>query len=96
MKALDGSWDVHRVGGLLPPLVGVRKRIDGTSGETALGRLPGVGFDVVGDELRYRRPFRSIVDRLEREGDGWLGRTYVGGYEVGRFRLERRREPFAS
>ena len=96
MKALDGSWVVRRAGGLMPPLVGVRKRIDGTSGETALGRLPGVGFDVVGTELRYRRPFGAVVDRLEREGDGWLGRTFVRGYEVGRFRLERHRERIAE
>jgi hypothetical protein len=96
VKALDGSWDVRRAGGLLPPLVGVRKRIDGTSGETAIGPLPGVGFDVVGTELRYRRPFRAVVDRLEPAGDGWLGRTYVRGHEVGRFRLERHREPVAE
>jgi hypothetical protein len=96
VKALDGSWVVRRAGGLLPPLVGVRKRIDGTSGETALGRLPGVGFDVVGTELRYRRPFGAVVDRLEREGDGWLGRMYVRGHEVGRFRLERHSEAIAE
>ena len=96
MKTLDGSWDVRRAGGLLPPMVGVRKRIEGTSGETALGPLPGVGFDVVGTELRYRPPFRGVVDRLEREGDGWLGRTYVRGHEVGRFRLARRLPPVAG
>jgi hypothetical protein len=96
VKALDGSWHVRRAGGLMPPLVGVRKRIEGTSGETALGRLPGVGFDVVGTELRYRRPFSAVVDRLEREGDGWLGRTFVRGHEIGRFRLERHREPIAE
>ena len=95
MKALDGTWDVHRVGGLLPPLVGVRKRIEGSSGETTLGPLPGVWFDVVGTELRYRRPFGRIVDRLEPDpgGPGWLGHTVVAGREIGRFRLVRRDAP---
>ena len=92
MKELDGSWDVRRVGGLLPPLLGVHKRIDGSSGETAVGPLPGISFDVVGTELRYRRPFGAIVDRLEPDGSGWLGRTLVGGREVGRFRLVRRED----
>jgi hypothetical protein len=45
--------------------VGVRKRIGGASGETALGPLPGVPFDVVGLSLRYRAPFRGFVDELE-------------------------------
>ena len=94
MKALDGSWDVRRVGGLLPPLLGVHKRIDGSSGETTIGPLPGVSFDVVGTELRYRRPFSAFVDRLEPDpdggGGGWLGHALVGGREIGRFRLVRR------
>ena len=29
MSELDGEWEVERVSGLLPPLVGVRKEIDG-------------------------------------------------------------------
>jgi hypothetical protein len=29
---LDGEWQVIRTGGLLPPLVGVRKRIEGDHG----------------------------------------------------------------
>ena len=32
MGELDGEWEVRRVGGLLPPLYGFRKRIDGGSG----------------------------------------------------------------
>lgn len=90
MKALDGTWEVRRVSGLLPPMVAVNKRIDGSSGETALGPLPGVPFDVVGTELRYRRPFTAIVDRLEPDATGWAGRTLVRGREIGRFRLVRR------
>jgi hypothetical protein len=91
VTALDGHWDVRRVSGLLPPMVGVHKRIEGSSGETAIGPLPALSFDVVGTELRYRRPFSAFVDRLEPEpqGTGWLGRTLVAGREVGRFRLVR-------
>jgi hypothetical protein len=89
VTTLDGTWDVRRVSGLLPPLWGVRKRIHGTSGETVVGPLPGVSFDVVANELRYRGPLRSVVDVLEPDGESWHGRTIVGGHEVGRFRLER-------
>src|ERR1043166_831679 len=53
---LDGEWNVERRGGLLPPLVGVRKRIHGNRGETTYGRLPGMPFDIVGLSLRYRAP----------------------------------------
>ena len=40
MGQLDGTWDVQRVSGALPPMVGVRKQIDGEGGHTVLGRLP--------------------------------------------------------
>jgi hypothetical protein len=89
---LDGVWDVKRVGGLLPPLVGVRKRISGTRGETRLGPLPGVPFDVVGLSLRYRRPFEAFVDELDRAGEGFLGRATFRGREYGRFALTRAHE----
>jgi hypothetical protein len=86
---LDGIWRVRRLGGLLPPLVGVRKRIRGASGETALGLLPGVPFDVVDLSLRYRAPFQGFVDELEPCPDGFLGRATFRGRVFGRFRLER-------
>jgi ferritin-like metal-binding protein YciE len=88
MAALDGTWDVRRTGGLLPPLLGVRKRIAGARGRTLAGpaTLP---FDVVGRELRYRPPLHGVVDVLEPAGAGWHGRTLVGGRQVGRFRMER-------
>jgi hypothetical protein len=86
---LDGVWDVKRTGGLLPPLVGVRKRISGTSGHTAVGPLPGAPFDVVGLELRYRPPFRGFVDVLEPDGDGYRGRAKFRGREYGKFELKR-------
>src|SRR5689334_16421233 len=41
MAELDGVWNVERRGGLLPPLAGVRKRIDGSRGETTIGPPPG-------------------------------------------------------
>jgi len=40
-KDLEGLWRVERVGGFLPPMVGVRKRIGGASGETRVGPLVG-------------------------------------------------------
>jgi hypothetical protein len=88
VQALDGTWDVHRVSGFLPPLVGVRKRITGSAGKTVVGPL-SVSFDVVGRELRYTAPLAGIVDVLEPDDEGWHGRTLVGGRELGRFRLRR-------
>ena len=89
MAELDGEWNVRRLGGLLPPLVEVRKRIHGASGETTIGPLPGAPFDIVGLSLRYRRPFQGFVDELEPDGDGYLGRATFRGREFGRFALER-------
>lgn len=87
VEELEGFWNVERTAGVLPPLLGVRKRISGTRGETVVGRLPGVRFDVVGRELRYRRPLHAFVDVLEPSQDGWTGRALFGGREYGRFRL---------
>ena len=89
MGELDGFWNVKRVGGRLPPLAGVHKRISGTSGETRVGGVLGVPFDVVGLELRYRPPFAGFVDELEPDGDRYLGRATFRGREFGRFALER-------
>jgi hypothetical protein len=86
---LDGVWNVKRLGGLLPPLVGVRKEIRGGRGETKVGPLPGVPFDVLGRSLRYRAPFRGFVDELEPAGDGYRGRSTFRGAPFGRFALER-------
>ena len=88
MPALDGEWNVTRTGGLLPPLVGVRKRISGTRGQTLLGHeAVGVPFDVVDLELRYRAPFAAFVDVLAPDGDGFVGRATFRGREFGRFRM---------
>jgi len=86
---LEGTWQVVRIGGLLPPLPNVYKHIRGASGETRIGRLPGVGFDVHGLELRYHRPFASFVDVLAAERNGYSGRATFLGREFGRFRLRR-------
>jgi ferritin-like metal-binding protein YciE len=89
VASLDGHWSVERAGGALPPMTGVHKRIQGTSGETIAGpvRMP---FDVVGNELRYRAPFVGLVDVLEPDGESeWAGRATWFGREFGRFRLRR-------
>jgi hypothetical protein len=86
---LNGAWNVRRLGGLLPPMVGVHKVIQGENGETRVGRLVGVPFDVVGLSLRYRAPFRGFVDELEPDGDRYLGRATFRGRAFGRFALER-------
>ena len=89
MSELDGVWNVKRLSGLLPPLVGVEKRISGTRGETRVGPLFGVPFDVHGLSLHYRKPFQGFVDELEPAGSGFLGRATFRGRVFGRFALER-------
>ena len=92
MAELDGVWRVERTGGALPPLVGMTKRISGDRGETRVGPAPGVAFDVVGMELRYRAPLAGLVDVLERVDEEELaGRALFRGREVGRFRMTRER-----
>ena len=89
MAELDGVWNVKRLGRLLPPLIGVRKVIHGNTGETKLGPLPGVSFDVVGRSLRYRAPFTGFVDELEPDGERYLGRATFRSRQFGRFAIER-------
>ncbi len=90
MAGLDGVWKVRRTGGWLPPMLGVRKRIAGRRGTTAIGPLPGVPFDVVGSSLRYRPPFTGFVDELEPvDRDHWAGRATFRGRQLGTFALER-------
>ena len=89
MAELDGVWNVKRLGGLLPPMIGVRKVIHGNSGETKLGPLPGALFDVVGPCLRYRAPFTGFVDELEPDGERYLGRATFRSRQFGRFAIER-------
>jgi hypothetical protein len=86
---LDGVWKVERRGGLLPPMLGVRKRIEGDRGWTKVGPLPGLRFRVEGSTLRYLGPFGGFVDVLEREDGGYHGRTMFMGVEVGKFAMRR-------
>jgi hypothetical protein len=88
MTGLDGEWDVRRDRGLLPPMVGIRKRIRGTRGVTVIGGVLRLPFAVEGRALRYRFP-PGLVDELEPDGEGFRGRALVLGRELGRFRLER-------
>jgi hypothetical protein len=81
-------WNVERIGGALPPMNGVRKRIEGNRGVTLAGPVR-MRFEVRGLELRYRAPFAGLVDLLEPDGDGYRGRATFLGREFGRFRLSR-------
>jgi len=88
MPALDGRWDVRRTGGLLPPLFGVGKMIEGDHGYTTFGPLR-VPFRVEGLTLRYTGLLRGLEDALVPDGDGYAGRSYLAGRELGRFELRR-------
>jgi ferritin-like metal-binding protein YciE len=89
MAELDGVWQVERVGGALPPLIGCLKRINGARGTTEFSRVPGMPFEVRGLELHYRPPFSLLVDRLEPQDGGYLGRATAAGREFGQFRMRR-------
>ena len=92
MRSLEGEWKVERMGGLLPPMIGVRKTIRGGAGETRVGPLPVWPFRAKRTfesvDLVYRRPLSTFVDEVRREPDGsWLGRMTFLGLELGRFRM---------
>jgi hypothetical protein len=90
MSELDGEWEVRRVSGVLPPLYGVRKWIEGGSGKTMLGPLRSP-FAVVGRELRYRGVLtHGLVDTVEPDGDEWRGVAHYRGRMLGRFAMRRR------
>jgi len=91
VAGLDGVWEVERTGGALPPLVGCRKRIHGAHGTTVFGALPGMSFDVRGNELHYRGPFAGFVDVVESDGaDRYRGRATFRGLTFGQFVMRRR------
>ena len=88
-KLLEGDWRVVRTGGLLPPLAGVRKHIERDRGWTIAGPVE-IPFEVAGHELRYRLPFRGVVDVLAPEGPNvYGGATTLFGLRVGTFRMIR-------
>lgn len=73
-------------------MLGVRKVVAGDHGWTTMGPVRA-GFDVIGNELHYRRSLRGFVDVLERDGNEWKGRALFRGREYGRFRLIASRAP---
>ena len=89
---LDGVWRVERLSGALPPMIAVRKRISGNRGSTLAGpaRVP---FEVRGLTLQYRFPLAGLVDELEPDAEGYVGRTRYLGRELGRFRMTRLGDP---
>jgi ferritin-like metal-binding protein YciE len=87
---LDGVWKVERVGGALPPLRGVTKRIHATRGQTIFPGLPPMPFEVRGFSLHYQAPFTGLVDVLEPEGaDVFRGSATIGGRTFGHFAMRR-------
>ena len=89
MRELDGVWAVERVSGVLPPLHGCVKKIHGRRGTTEFPNFPGMPFEVRGLELHYRGPLRLLVDKLEPQDGGFVGRATLGGRELGQFRMRR-------
>ena len=87
MGELDGVWAVERVSGALPPLHGCVKRIHGTRGTTEFPHIPGLPFEVRGQELHY--PTGLFVDLLERQNGGYFGRATFLGRELGQFTMRR-------
>jgi ferritin-like metal-binding protein YciE len=70
-------------------MLGVRKEIHGTRGETLLpGGVIGVPFDVVGMELHYRAPFTGFADILVPGDGGFSGRTTFRWRTIGRFEMK--------
>jgi ferritin-like metal-binding protein YciE len=91
---LEGLWRVERAGGVLSPMAGVRKRIEGARGETRIGPLAGWPFEIERRPecfaLVYRPPFSAFVDEVRPGPEGsWAGSSTVGGYEFGRFSMRR-------
>ena len=86
---LDGVWAVERLSGVLPPMPGCKKRIHGGRGTTEFPRMPGMPFEVRGLELHYAPPFNLLVDKLEPQNGGYLGRATLLGREIGQFQLRR-------
>ena len=87
MGELDGVWAVERVSGALPPLLGCVKRIHGSRGTTEFPHVPGLPFEVHGEELHY--PLGLFVDKLEPQDGAYLGRATLLGRELGQFTMRR-------
>jgi hypothetical protein len=101
VRELKGEWKIERLGGLLPPMIDIRKRVHGTRGETRFGALPVWPFRIERRAGRialvYYPPFCLLVDELQPEASGsWLGRTVICGRELGRFRMTRNKDHNAT
>ena len=75
-------------------MVGVWKRTGPRWGESRVGPLIVWPFRVERREeglaLVYLPPFSALVDEVRPEPDGtWVGRSVLGGRELGRFRMRR-------
>lgn len=85
MKSLEGSWNVRRTAGVLPP-IGVSKLVWGHCGYTALFGVPVAFFTIDDGVLRYRG--LPMVDELTEGPEGtWRGRGLLFGREFCRFEL---------
>ncbi len=89
MATLDGVWKIRRTGGALPPLVGVRKKIEGKQGSPGSAVCQAFPSQVDGLRLRYRGLFSAFVDDLVPEREGYHGRATFRGRELGRFGMTR-------
>ena len=90
MRDLDGEWNVRRVSGVLPPLYGVRKRIDGLKGVDAAAGAPAAPVRRAPDASSATAACsRACVDHLEPDGDGWRGVARYRGRTLGRFAMTR-------
>jgi hypothetical protein len=91
-RRLVGRWTVERTGGMLPPLFGVGKQIDGDRGWTTVAGVKLMRFEVVGLELHYGWPFTGVVDVLTPEtSSSYAGCATFRGRTFGTFRLVRER-----
>ncbi len=75
-------------------MLGVRKRIRGDRGTTGFGVFAGWPFRLERRAGRialvYSPPFSAFVDEIRAGTEGsWLGRSTLGGRELGRFRMVR-------
>src|SRR5438034_2778177 len=84
---LDGLVAVEHAQGELPPLLGCVKRMHGSRGTTHFPHVPGLPFEVHGEELHY--PLGLFVDKLEPQDGAYLGRATLLGRELGQFTLRR-------
>ena len=73
-----------------PVVPAPQRKLGGSTGTTTFGALPGLPFDVRGNELHYRTPFAGFVDVVEPVGpDRYRGRATFRGRSFGQFAMRR-------